>query len=514
VLFKRKWLILTVALLVFAGAAIGVALAPREYEASAMLMLTRARADLTVTPFETNAGAVALRLNPSQDVVGESEMLHRRSLLLYIVKTLGTEATLSGQLPGEAAVDGDNRASDTGILGRLNDVISFARPAMATPVRLLGNFNRKEPLPQADLAVQALGRRLQVSPVDNSNLIQVTFTANDSAYASKVLDLLIQQYLDQYVRIRTNPGAVGFFEHEVSTLSRELREAEDAKQALDEKFGVNRLDTQTDVYLKAASDRELLLQTARTDAQGLQEKVQLLKAQLEKMPEKIQSSEEVRVNPVQDSMRAKLLDLELQRNKALQLYMPEDRHVQDLEHEIALLRQRLSTEPNVEFAREAYGLNPARTPVQLELVTAEAQLLAATVRAKNLEHDLADAESRLNQVTKAVYERQRLERKVKMLEENYLVYAKKYEEARISDAMDKNRIVNISVVEPVNIASKPGVNGRSAFQLALLGGVFGIVLGVGGAFGREYFDRTFSTEASVRRELKLPVLGSIPEDKK
>ena len=140
--------------------------------------------------------------------------------------------------------------------------------------------------------------------------------------------------------------------------------------------------------------------------------------------------------------------------------------------------------------------------------------MGASVRAKNLEGDLKEAESRLDRVSKAVYDRVRLERKVKMLEENYLIYAKKYEEARISSAMDKNRIVNISIVEPVSIAAKPGVNGRSAFELALMGGAFGLVLGLGGAFGREYFDRTFSTEASVRRELRLPVLGSIPEDKK
>jgi uncharacterized protein involved in exopolysaccharide biosynthesis len=512
VLFKRKWLIVGVALLIFLGAAIGVMIAPREYEAASILMLTRARADLTVTPFEAS-GALALRLNPSQDLVSESELLQRRSLLLHIVRTLGSEATLSGRLPAEGDPV-DSQAIESPVMGRLQELVSFARPAMAAPVRLLGSFNAKDPLPQADLAVQALNRRLKVSPVENTNLIRLTFTANDPAYGAKVLQVLVDEYLDQYVRIRTNPGAMDFFEREVSTLSRELREAEDAKQALEQKYGVRRLETQTDIYLKAASDREMAFESARSEAEGLQAKVGVLKEQLTKLPEKIQSSEEIRVNPVQDSMRAKLLDLEIQRNRALQLYMPEDRRVQDLEREIAMLRQRLSTEPNVELARESYSPNPARTPLQLDLVAAETQLLSANVKAKNLERDLQEAENKLNQVSRAVYERQRLERKVKMLEESYLVYAKKYEEARISTAMDKNRIVNISVVEPVNIAAKPGVNGRSSFQLALMGAVFGLVLGVGGAFGREYFDRTFSTETSLGRELKLPVLGSIPEDKK
>ena len=515
VVFKRKWLILSVTSLIFVGACIGALIAPREYEASAILMLTRARADLTVTPFEASGGTLGLRLNPSQDLIGESEMLKRRSLLLHIVQTLGSQATLSGRLTAEGSTaDGDAQAVDNGVLGQIHELVSFARPAIAAPARLLGSLKTKEPLTQADMAVQALNQRLKVSPVDNSNLIRLTFKANDPAYATKVLDLLVSEYLEQYARLRTNPGAVQFFQTQVDTLGRELREAEDAKQTLEQKYGVSRLDIQTDIYLRAAATREVQLQTARSDADGLREKVRILREQLAKMPEKVQSSEEVRVNPVQDSMRAKLLELELQRNRFLQLYTDQDRRVQDVEREIALLRQRLSTEPNVEFARESYGLNPARAPLQLELVTAETQLLATAIRAKSLEHDIQEGEARLDQVGRATYDRQRLERKVKMLEDSYLVYAKKYDEARISNAMDQNRIVNIAVVEPINIAAKPGVKGQSALELALLGAAFGLVLGVGGAFGREYLDRTFSTEASVQRELKLPLLGSIPEDKK
>src|SRR5262245_57112029 len=135
VLFKRKWLIVTVALLIFLGAAIGVMIAPREYEAASILMLTRARADLTVTPFEAS-GALALRLNPSQDLVSESELLQRRSLLLHIVRTLGSEATLSGRLPAEEDA-AESQAIESPVMGRLQELVSFARPAMAAPVRLL-----------------------------------------------------------------------------------------------------------------------------------------------------------------------------------------------------------------------------------------------------------------------------------------------------------------------------------------------------------------------------------------
>jgi uncharacterized protein involved in exopolysaccharide biosynthesis len=513
VVFKRKWFILTALVLVLGGVTVGTAVAPREYEASAMLMLTRARADLTLTPSEAHGGAVSLRLNPSQELTSESELLKRRSLLLHVVQSLGSDQTLKGRLRPEGSDPAATRES-AGLFDQMRELVVFARPAVAAPVRLLGALNAKEPMTRADQAIQAVSRRLKVSPVENTNLIRLSFNANDPEYASTVLDLLMSEYLDQYVRIRTNPGAVEFFETQMTSLAKELHEAEDAKQALEQKYGVRRLDAQTDIYLRTIADMEGQLLASRSEMEGLSEKTRVLREQVEKLPEKVRSSEEVRVNPVLDSMRSKLLEFELERNKLLQRYTEQDRRVQDVEREIALLRQRLTTEPNVEFARESYGLNPARTPLQLDLINAETQLLSASVKTKNLERDLQSAEARLDQVSKAAYDRQRLERKVKMLEENYLVYAKKFEEARISSAMDKNRIVNISVVEPVSITAKPGVGGKSALDMALMGTVFGLVIALGGAFGREYFDRTFSSEESARRQLNLPVLGSIPEERK
>ena len=41
----------------------------------------------------------------------------------------------------------------------------------------------------------------------------------------------------------------------------------------------------------------------------------------------------------------------------------------------------------------------------------------------------------------------------------------------------------------------------------------GVVAGVGGASCRELFDHSLSTDRSVKRNVGLPVLGSIPEQR-
>ena len=46
-------------------------------------------------------------------------------------------------------------------------------------------------------------------------------------------------------------------------------------------------------------------------------------------------------------------------------------------------------------------------------------------------------------------------RDAKTAEDNYLLYLNKREQAHISDAFDKNRILNVSIAQPATIAFKP-----------------------------------------------------------
>ena len=48
-----------------------------------------------------------------------------------------------------------------------------------------------------------------------------------------------------------------------------------------------------------------------------------------------------------------------------------------------------------------------------------------------------------------------LVRDVKTAEDNYLLYLRKREEARISDALDSKRIVNVSIAEAATVPALP-----------------------------------------------------------
>src|SRR5262249_33626145 len=92
-------------------------------------------------------------------------------------------------------------------------------------------------------------------------------------------------------------------------------------------------------------------------------------------------------------------------------------------------------------------------------------------------------------------------------EANYNLYTKKKEEARISDELDKTRVLNVSVVQPPLLPSIPT---RSPFIFALVGVLLAAAISVAVVFAIDYADQSFRTPSEVMSELRIPVLAAVP----
>ena len=105
-----------------------------------------------------------------------------------------------------------------------------------------------------------------------------------------------------------------------------------------------------------------------------------------------------------------------------------------------------------------------------------------------------------------------LQRELGLLDVKYRKYSDNLEQVRIDQALETNKISNISVVQAATASLKP-VRPRKALNLAL--GLFlGIFGGLGLAFFSEYLDHSLRTPQDVEEKLDLQVLASIPYLKK
>jgi uncharacterized protein involved in exopolysaccharide biosynthesis len=103
---------------------------------------------------------------------------------------------------------------------------------------------------------------------------------------------------------------------------------------------------------------------------------------------------------------------------------------------------------------------------------------------------------------------QNLVRAASQAEQNYVTYSRKREEARIANALDDQRILNVAIAEDPTMPFEPSGPSRSLLLLvtALAAGLFGVVL----AFVVDYLDPSFRTPDEVQTFLGVPVIASMP----
>jgi uncharacterized protein involved in exopolysaccharide biosynthesis len=102
-------------------------------------------------------------------------------------------------------------------------------------------------------------------------------------------------------------------------------------------------------------------------------------------------------------------------------------------------------------------------------------------------------------------------RDAKTAEDNYLLYLNKREQAHISDAFDKNRILNVSIAQPATIPFRP-VN--PATMILLLGWIFACLASTGVVLMQEQLNPTLRRPEQIEQYLDVPLLANLSGENK
>jgi uncharacterized protein involved in exopolysaccharide biosynthesis len=141
---------------------------------------------------------------------------------------------------------------------------------------------------------------------------------------------------------------------------------------------------------------------------------------------------------------------------------------------------------------------------ELSRVMAEREALQAKGTA--VERSIAIYRARVRQLDSQSATEQDLERGVKAAEENFLLYQRKEEEARIADALDRTRIANVALAEDPTVPVLPA----SRLRLIAAGILGSVTLSFLLAFVLEFFNPRFRSRDELLSVLEIPVLAALP----
>lgn len=487
VVFKRRALIIASAAAVLTLVTAATFLSAPTYEVSASLLMNKARADVPLAP--KDSPRLLMDQVSQQELNSELEILKSRLVIEEALETLG--------------VDDSWRST-----GGLGSAVRSVKHALGAP--RLSYF---------DQMVLRLERKLDISNVRRSNVIRVRYRSKDPERATRLVQALVESYIGRRADMYQSPEAVSFFEKQMQEAEAQLEVSERSLERfldgagitmIKESQGTDTLEAQKALGLERLARLQGQLSDVQAEIRERKRKISRLEASLAEEPERLRSSSRLHHNAVIEEIEKALAALELKRDALLQDFEPGNRYVRDIESQIRLTQERLAQAQTEVEGIDRTEINPVYMELKSELLRVEADLEGSQGRLASLRGHLAECRRQLDELNNAAFEMEGLRRNAQVAEEAYLLYRRKHEEARIESAMDRQKLINVTIAQPARRPLKP-VAPRKAMNL-FLGLVLGVVGGLGLAFAAEYyFDRTFTTGHAIARRLGIQHVVSIPD---
>lgn len=481
-LFKHKIQIVLFFLATVCIVTIGTLMTQPTYEAQSRILVKLGRENLYVPTLGTSGNPnPVINVNQEAQLNSELEILKSRALAEEVVKALGSTAIY------EDLSESKDTHSSAGILK-----------------------GRGAPLSLTDEAVLRLQNDLTAEAVEKSNVIQITYKNKDRDKAAVVVNTLVNHYLDRHLDVYKNPESYTFFQEQSRLLKGKLNTAEDELKAFKEKHNLSSHHEQRMLLLQEDSALRAALNQTESAIIETQKRIEQVHRQMASVPRTIPQGEESSEDPyLTSNLQAKLVELELREKELKTKYTDQSRLVVNVRDEISHVRQKLDQLETKHYKRRSSGINTTYQRLEEGLLRDEAELKAMVAKQKTISAQRDAYQGQLENLNRSEVELNQLVRDVEVNRQNYHLYLNKFEESRISNAMDTERIANVSLIEVARPPLKPA-SPKVMLNLAV-GIVLGVLGGLGLAYSAEYMDDSIEKTEEAEKVLALPVLASVPQ---
>lgn len=482
IIFRQRQVVAVSALAIALGAVTAIWLLPKQYEASMQLLVTRDRVDPVVTAEAVSPQGQVLMGVSEEDLRSEVELIKSPSLLSQVVTETGLylpKRRFFGLLP---------------------------------PRSVAGLSQAKKNVLIAQSSAQ-LGKQLQIEPLRKTDLIFVSYNSSDPELSARVLQTLAAAYLDKHVAVHRRPESFKFFEKQTEEFHNQAVAAQKGLQDFNISGDVVDAKVEKQAFLQKNAEFQANLAATNAAIAETTDRIQALQLkQASTAPRRITQVRTSDNGLLEEQLGSTLLQLQLKYSDMKSKYSPEYEPLQELKKQVDQTQRALGEAKRNPVREETQDFDPTHDWIQGELAKANADLAGLKARAAATQHvirEYREATKRLD--AQEVTQDARI-RDAKVAEDNYLLYLRKMEEARISDALDAKKIVNVAIADPPTVPVLPAGHGWT-WNL-LVAGCMVFVGSVGSAYVSDRIDPSFRTPDEVRGYLETPVLATVPRNGK
>jgi uncharacterized protein involved in exopolysaccharide biosynthesis len=355
----------------------------------------------------------------------------------------------------------------------------------------------------ADAAVRDFIADFKAAPVEQADVIDISYKNRSHDIAVEALTDVVELYQQKHAEMFADPRykfleqQTKQYEDQLDTVVKKEADIRNAKSLFD-------VDSQRAKLLDDRAATNSILEQLKSQSIDAHQRIDFLTNRLKITPVLIPAGSAQA--DVVEQAKARLLDLQVKQQQLKERYVGDVKPLQDTDAEIAKLRDFVGrndpmnrkewSQRNTAYDDMAVALNRAMADAapldqQIKLRQQQAQAIDARLR------DLQDGATAIGD----------LERERQVLGELVHTYRTRYEDARMNEDLDRERIVSVSIIQRPDAPLRPAGPRHLPFAIA------GILIGLVGASGvllyLLVFRETLITVESVERIIGLPVVASV-----
>jgi len=478
--FRQRRLIIATFFGILAAVIVIAFVLPKQYESQMKILVRHERADSVVSAERDTPHQVQTEVS-EEELESEAELLKSHDLLSKVV----------------TACDLQKQEADS-LWASLYSKIASADDSSGAAAD-----------EKVSRAVLALEKNLEVRPIKLTNLISVSYKATDRHQAVQVLNTVASLYLEKHLAMHRAPGIFDFFHQQAEGYRSALAQSEARLAEFGQREGVSPTLTR-EITIHKLGEFEAASQETQATILETKQRIQTLQTQLASLSPRHTTQVRTLDNPqLMEHLKSALLDLELKRSALLSKFEPTYRPVQEVEQQIKQAREAIVAAEKAPLRDETTDRDPTYEALRAELTKANTDLAALQARATATSAMIRSYRAKSERLDHQELLQQDMLRATKANEENYLLYLRKQEEARISDALDRQRISNVLIAEAATVPFK--AQGRRPL-FVILGTLFASLASVMVGLVVDHWDPSFRTPQEVQDFLGSPVLAAFPKN--
>jgi succinoglycan biosynthesis transport protein ExoP len=348
--------------------------------------------------------------------------------------------------------------------------------------------------------------KLSVDVGTQDNIITVSYLHPDKKLSHDIVQKLIDLYISQQTRIYQNPQS-DFISGEVKAAGDRLAKAQSTLEAFKNQWQITDYDQEVQDLLKQRGDVDTALRGAQANLGQAQHRQKEITALIKNVPATQPETAGGEKYRSVDDAESRLADLKAKQSQMLATYSSNSTALSSLNEQIRTAEAEAKSRRSEVNSRNSSNPNVVYQTLQTDLLrtSADAESNAEPVRV--LMDQMQTITQRLSDLQHNRGKFDDLLREHQIAEDAYRSLSNQFEDARVKDSLNKQRI------SPAALLSQPTYPYKTArprklitIVAALVGGM---ILAVGTALFLEAKDDRFTSAEQVAYLLELPVLASL-----